>query len=350
MTGQGAVAPNLALSSQQTEMIRSERHISRSTWRWLRLGGGALILGALLMRVGADPFVAGLRLTTPASIVTAMAVTVLTTVCCAWRWVLVAGRLGVALPLPPAVSAYYRSQFVNATLPGGVLGDVHRALQHGRDTGQLGVGVRAVAWERSLGLAAHLATTLLVLTLLPSSLRPAAIGVAVAAALLVVLHRHVWPSVRVSVGLPGLARALIADGRVIVGSGTPRWGIAIASVVAVVGHTAIFVLAARTAGVTTSTAGLVPVAMVVLSATVIPVSVAGWGPREVTAAGAFATVGVSPDQGVTVAVVYGVLALVATLPGAVLLLAPRARGAARVVGRTAPAALRPSPLEEVTRG
>lgn len=350
MARQGAAAPYVPLPSGTRRRADRSIAISRSTWRWLRLGGGALILGALLVRVGADPFVDGLRRTTPAAIATAMAITILTTVCCAWRWSLVAGRLGVTLPLQSAVSAYYRSQFVNSTLPGGVLGDVHRAVQHGRDAGHLGIGVRSVACERALGLVAHIGITLMVVALLPSSLRPAALGVAAATVLVLVVLVPMRPLLRSSVKAARLARAVVADGRVILGSGTPRWGIALSSIVAVAGHTVIFVLAARTAGVPTSTARLVPVAMVVLTATAIPMSVAGWGPREVVAAGAFGTVGLSADQGVTVAVVYGVLALIATLPGAILLLTPRAPQAAQVTGRHPPRAWRPSPWEETSHG
>ena len=52
----------------------------------------------------------------------------------------------------------------------------------------------------------------------------------------------------------------------------------------------------------------------------IPFNVAGWGPREGAAAWAFAAAGLGAAAGATVAVAYGVLALVATLPGAALLL------------------------------
>ena len=58
--------------------------------------------------------------------------TVLTTVCSAWRWRVVARALGVDIGLPGAVCAYYRSLFLNSVLVGGVLGDVHRAVTHGR--------------------------------------------------------------------------------------------------------------------------------------------------------------------------------------------------------------------------
>src|SRR4029077_3821709 len=87
---------------------------SRSIWPSARLAGGAAILAVLVWRVGAGPFVDGLRLTTAWALAAAVAITALSTLCCAWRWSLVAGGLGVDVPLRTAVSAYYRSQFLNS--------------------------------------------------------------------------------------------------------------------------------------------------------------------------------------------------------------------------------------------
>ena len=76
-----------------------------------------------------------------------------------------------------------------------------------------------------------------------------------------------------------------------------------------------FLVAARAAGADASTAQLVPLAMVVLLAMGIPANVAGWGPREGVAAWAFAAAGLGAQLGLTIAVVYGVMVLVAGLPG-----------------------------------
>jgi hypothetical protein len=51
----------------------------------------------------------------------------------------------------------------------------------------------------------------------------------------------------------------------------------------------------------------------------VPINIGGWGPREGVAAWAFAVAGLGADQGVATSVVYGVMAIVATLPGAVVL-------------------------------
>jgi len=48
-------------------------------------------------------------------------------------------------------------------------------------------------------------------------------------------------------------------------------------------------------------------------------SVAGWGPREGITAWAFAAAGLGAQRGVATAVVYGVMVLTATSPGATVL-------------------------------
>jgi hypothetical protein len=65
------------------------------------------------------------------------------------------------------------------------------------------------------------------------------------------------------------------------------------------------------------------VALFVLLVSAVPLNLAGWGPREGTAAWAFAAAGLGASQGLAVAVAYGAIVFVATLPGAVLLLLGR---------------------------
>ncbi len=95
--------------------------------------------------------------------------------------------------------------------------------------------------------------------------------------------------------------------------------IVLTSAVVVAGHAVTFVLAAHAAGSQASVSRMVPLALLAMLAMALP-SVAGWGPREGAAGWAFAAAGLGAGLGVTTAVVYGVMALVACLPGAVVLL------------------------------
>ncbi|MFG2107586.1 lysylphosphatidylglycerol synthase domain-containing protein [Micromonospora chersina] len=298
---------------------------SRSFWAWARPLAGLAVLAALVWSVGTGPFLAGLRLIDAPALAAALGIGAITTVCCAWRWSLVAGGLGVRLPLRAAVAHCYRAVFLNSTLPGGVLGDVHRAVRHGRDAGDVARGVRAVVWERTAGQVVQLVIAVAVLAALPSPVRPylpaVAAGLAAVALTLALMARAVPRS-----GASRWARAArtaVADVRAGL-LGRRTWlGVVVASAVVVAGHLATFVVAARTAGADAPLSRLVPLTLLALLAMGLPLNVGGFGPREGVAAWAFAAAGLTAAQGVATGTVYGALVLVASLPGAAVLLVHR---------------------------
>src|SRR5918993_2898079 len=124
----------------------------------------------------------------------------------------------------------------------------------------------------------------------------------------------------------GWLRRTISDARTAVLAPDTRARIALASAVAVAGHAATFLVAARAAGATAPLVHLLPLALLALLAMSLPVNVAGFGPREGVAAWAFGAAGLTAAQGVATGVAYGVLVLVGSLPGAAVLLWRRSRG------------------------
>jgi uncharacterized membrane protein YbhN (UPF0104 family) len=293
----------------------------------LRLAAGVTVLWLLWRQVGAAPFKDGLRAVTWRAVLAAVTLTALTTVCSAWRWRVVARALVVDIGLPGAVCAYYRSLFLNSVLFGGVLGDVHRAVTHGRRAGDVVRGLRAVAWERLCGQAIQAAVTAVVLLTLPSPVRPALpyvlagfAGIAGCAALVVRGAARRGPS-----RMTRAARAVSADLRhgLLAPDVWPQ--LMLASVLVVAGHTATFVIAARVAGSTAPLGELLALLLVVQSAMVIPLSIGGWGLREGAAAWVFGAAGLGAATGVTVATLYAVLMLAAVAPGAGLLLTDAVR-------------------------
>ena len=296
-------------------------------WTGARMAGGTAVLAVVVWRLGTGPFLDAFGMVDARSLAAATGITVLTTVCCAWRWSLVARGLGAAIPMRTAIAAYYRSQFLNTTLPGGVLGDVDRAVRHGRDVGDVGRGVRAVVWERTAGQVVQIALTVILLFLMPSPMRssmPVIAAVVVVGALAAVVLGRALPQAGPS-RWARVVRTVVADLRGGVLARRTWPGILVASVVVVAGHTVTFLIAARTAGSTASTVTLLPLALLVLLAMSLPINIAGWGPREGVAAWAFGVAGLGATQGVATAVVYGVMGLVASLPGAVVLIVTWAR-------------------------
>jgi uncharacterized membrane protein YbhN (UPF0104 family) len=287
---------------------------------------GTAVLAVLLWRTGTGVLLDGLRRIDGPALLAALGIGLVTTVFSAWRWALVARGLRIRLPLGPAVADYYRALFLNAALPGGVLGDVHRAVRHGQSAGDLGRGVRAVVLERAAGQLALIGVGAAVLLTMPSPVlneaRHAAplVGLAVVGALAVVLALRMNRAPSYQDRKAGALRTTLGEVREGLLSRRNLPGIAVSSAVVLAGHLAMFVLAARVAGSGASAAVLTPLAVLALLAMGLPLNVGGWGPREGVTAWAFGAAGLGAGAGLGVAVVYGVLSFVASLPGAVVLL------------------------------
>jgi uncharacterized membrane protein YbhN (UPF0104 family) len=317
--------------------------VTRSIWAWLRILGGAGILALLLWRLGTGAFLDGLRVIDAPALALAFVIGVTTTVFSAWRWCLVARGLGLRLSLRGATADYYKALFLNAALPGGVLGDVDRAVRHGRDEGDVGRSVRAVVLERTAGQIVLLGVGITVLLTVPSpvltqlhrhgaGVAVVAGGVAVAGAVVLLACRRLRQggsrlAAGVRTGVTEIRTGLLAR---------RNWpGITLASTVVLAGHLATFVVAARAAGSAASLTRLTPLMLLALLAMSLPINVGGWGPREAVTAWAFGAAGLSATQGLTIAVVYGVFAFVAALPGAAVVVV---RAVARLrAGALAPA-------------
>jgi glycosyltransferase 2 family protein len=301
-------------------MLEDMGNTAGRVWRWARLALAAATLAVVVWRLGTGPFRDGVRAVDGDVLAAAAGIGLVTTVCCAWRWTIVTRGLGVHLSLPAAVAAYYRSLFLNLTLPGGVVGDVHRGLSHGRDVRDRGRALRAVAWERAAGQVVQVVLTVVVLLALPSPVRssmPLVAVALVAGAIGIVLvarsrrrgGRSRWARLRTAVA------ADVRDG-LLAGRALPA--ILLASALVVVGQAVTFLIAARAAGITAPSSRMLPLALLAMLAMVLP-SVAGWGPREGATAWMFGAAGLGAEQGVATAVAYGVMVLVAALPGGLVL-------------------------------
>jgi uncharacterized membrane protein YbhN (UPF0104 family) len=311
--------------------------ISRALRTRLGTLAGACLLAVLLWRLGTGAFLDGLRAIDGPTLLAALGLGLLTTVFSAWRWCLVARALDVRLPLGGAVASYYRALFLNAALPGGLLGDVHRAVRHGQDVGDVGRGVRAVVLERTAGQAVLVTVGVTVLVVRPTP----ALAEAGRATHRAVTMPGAGAAVATAVAVAGCVLLALAVVRLREGAALPRWrrtlgaelaearrallaraswpGVLLSSVVALAGHLAMFLLAARVAGSTASAAELLPLMLMALLAMGLPLNIGGWGPREGVTAWAFGAAGLGASLGLTVAVVYGVLAFAASLPGIAVL-------------------------------
>ncbi|WP_051898701.1 lysylphosphatidylglycerol synthase transmembrane domain-containing protein [Sciscionella sediminilitoris] len=288
-------------------------------WSVLQPLLGAGVLFVLVLRLGTDSALHGLAALRPGTLLAALGIGFLTTVCSARRWWHIARAVDIRLPLDTAIADYYRALLLNAVLPVGVLGDVHRGLHHGRLIGDVGKGMRAVALERSAGQITGIVVAVLILLAQPQLLgllAPYAIyllaGLALLAALTVILFAR-----RNRVLMRILAEARTAF------TGSALRGVLLMSVLTFLGHVLLFLIAARASGATAGVGELLPLVVLGLLAMSLPVNIGGWGPREAVLAIGFGAAGLGAGAGLAAGVAYGVLTLVAALPGALVLLLRR---------------------------
>lgn len=262
----------------------------------------ALVAG-LVWVFGAEPFLRAVRSVDGSGVLVALVTGLVAVIAQADRWRQVAGGYAAAPAGGDAVALTYQATFLNMVLPGGIAGDAVRAVRHpGGEGPRVRTGVAVVMVERLLGTAVTVLGATVALALGGAMPWLALIGLVVCAGLLGLI----WPGLR-RVRPAALLRAVVA------------------SMVLWAALLALFVHAATSAVPTLGRTDALALGAICLAAMAIPLNVGGWGPRESVTAVAAMMWGLTGSDGVSAAAAYGVLALVGSLPGAVLVLADLVR-------------------------
>jgi uncharacterized membrane protein YbhN (UPF0104 family) len=299
-----------------------------------RIAISAGLLAGVVWLVDGDALLARLSDLEPIWVVIALAISLPQMALLAFRWRLTAARLGLPLPFGAALSEYYLGVFLNQLIPGGVMGDVSRAWRHGRAAPEpplpergtgLSPAVRAVILERASGQVVTAAVAALSFFALPlaAGIRGRTMlvmyaGLALLALAVMIVRRlpvadSIWRDVRAALLARDVVVVQLVTSALVMGS-----------------YIAVYLAAARAVGVRTPFVVLAPLVAPVLLSMLIPVTIAGWGLREATAAALWGAVGLTAEDGVAISAAYGLLVLASTLPGAVVLVsAARGRRAGR---------------------
>ena len=234
----------------------------------------------------------------------------------ALRWHRVAADLSLPMSRRQAVEEYGLSTLLNQLLPGGMAGDATRVWRHKQGHGGLGAPLRAALVDRVIGHWAHLAVTLTGL-LLWANVHPkpppeGAVGLVVLMATVFVV---LWFR-----PVPGLRR-LLSDLRIALARGTQWVFHGAVSVSLVMCFVLSFWCCAEAIGRPLGWAALtsVPLMMLVM---VVPLSVGGWGLRELSSAVVLSQLGWATSDAVALSAAFGFANLLGAIPGGWLLLRP----------------------------
>jgi len=237
-----------------------------------------------------------------------------------YRWGMVMDTLGARRPWQLYLASYFKGAFLGQFLPGSVGGDVVRAIDLSRaGSGKRGA-ILGVLLDRVVALPGlaliNLASVFVSPGLFPVALRRLSVGLdaSVLAGLVVAASfdrlpfigqlRLLHPLTHISRGLRSVYRG---PGRI-----GAQLGLAVCIHLLAISST---IGLARSMGMglpAVAFCALVPLAVL---ATVVPVSLAGWGVREGAMVGLFHLVGAPKEPILAVSLMYGAVVMVTSLPG-----------------------------------
>lgn len=292
--------------------------------RALRFAVPAILLVAVFCAIDGREALAAILQADAGLILIALGLVQVQIIASAERWRFTARRLGQEIGRKEAIGEYYAASFANQVLPGGVAGDVLRAVRVSSGAGDRSgaITVRAIVLERFAGQIALFAIAAIGLAAWPLALAgpapvailagPAALVLAVAAAIGIALRFA-----------PRTMRRFIADFGPAIMAGYVRrlaWlRQGMMSLVIVASYIGVFGLAAAALDAPLPAIGLVTVVPLALLAMLVPISIGGWGVREASAAMLWGLIGISSTDGVATSLLYGLISLGGAAPGIVVL-------------------------------
>lgn len=284
----------------------------------LRLLAGVLVVALVVAVVDFRELWRHLSGSSPVWFVAALAVAVTGSCTAGLRWSRIARGAGLRLSDRHALLFHFRGITVNTLLPGATVGgDAMRAAQASRIGNALLPALFSVVLDRLAGLWSQALLSLAALVLLAPGGMGAAPRWLVAgyAGLLAVLVVAPWlPLARLPLGRAAGPLATPAARWHELASGWDRyrrergrelWPIAGLGLGVALLYTTAFWLCLRAVGLEVSWPVTVAVAAAIFIAGSIPVAIAGFGPREVGAAAAFAAIGAGAAPATAAAVLYG---------------------------------------------
>jgi uncharacterized membrane protein YbhN (UPF0104 family) len=289
---------------------------------------GMLLL--LIRSIDASQSLRSLMMVPPIVLAAALLMQLIGTCVASFRWYLIMRTIGFSHTFSFYWKSYFKGTFFNQALPTSIGGDSVRILDCARDGNSTLEAFSGVFIDRVVGLAGLLLLNITALVLKPSLLPEQIFWVLLFVvsglffALIALFHLQY---LRFLAGYSWLSPFLKLSERyqLIYGSGR---GIAVQLFLSVIVHLltlGIFYTLGNSVGLNYSFPVYLTLVPPVILLTILPISLAGWGVREGALVGFFLLVGADKSRVVSFSILYGLLILVAALPGLWIYLAQKNR-------------------------
>lgn len=260
-------------------------------------------------------------------VISAIFVTIGQTLLLSWRWHRVVGFLGSAVGMLFAIRLSFVGVFMNQVLPTSIGGDVFRVwgLHHRGVVG--GVALTSVFIDRVTGLLSLSLLVSMATAFVWSNLNDELVRYAILSTSPVILSIIMLCNIIDRYQFGFLNRHVIrltgqlADGMRKVSTSISVFGelLALGALASTTGLMAVFLLS-KAIGIEVTLLEIISLAGAVTLLSVLPVSLGGWGVREASMVTMLATVDVPIEKSLLLSVLYGVIMIIAALPGGFFLL------------------------------
>ena len=242
----------------------------------------------------------------------------------AYRWMYISSKNGTEMNFFYCLRFYYISSFINNVLPGGVAGDIYRAYCARESTHRvinLSKSVQGIVFERLSGQIMMFFIFLFSLTLFflfnEKYLAFFYTVIPVTLAILIfyfIIKKIYFNKIRSNEIMLNFKRIF---------SGIIFWNHTIISFFVVLSYIIIYIISAEAIGLSIDYFSFFVFTPIILFSMTLPVSIGGWGVREATALLIAFLLGLSASSSISVAIMYGILNLLCSLPGLYFLLSIR---------------------------
>ena len=234
----------------------------------------------------------------------------------AYRWMYISKYTNLNITFKDSLKFYYISSFMNNILPGGIVGDIFRVYHHAenkREIMKLGKSFQSVIFERLSGQIMLFIFFIFSLSLyfILNEKYLAFLYVFLPLLVIFFLVKYIF---RLKLNNYLISRSF-GQNFFKVFTGEVFWRHTILSFFVVASYILIYIISAKSLGISIDYFAFLVFSPIILFSMTLPVSIGGWGVREFTALLISFLLGLSASASISVAIMYGVLNLICSMPG-----------------------------------
>ena len=239
----------------------------------------------------------------------------------AYRWKYISKYTNLNISFVNSIKYYYISTFMNNIFPGGIFGDIFRIYYHAENKKEilkLGRSFQSVIFERLSGQIMLLSFFIMSLSLyfILNQKYIAFLYLSIPLLIVFYIFKYIFKlKIKKYIYYKKYGQNFLK-----VFTGEVFWRHIILSFFVVISYILIYIISAISLGLHIDYFAFLVFSPIILFSMTLPVSIGGWGVREFTALLVSFLLGLSASVSISVAIMYGVLNLICSLPGLYFLL------------------------------